>query len=297
MKFSLLFAAVASVAAFQVQVSPAPRLAPRVAVRPRFGRITCGWGPEPVWSTLKVGSIGDAASGLKSITIAPADGVAAGYTAAGQYVQIREPGAEKASFFAIASAPSAAQTGAPFEFLIKEQPPSDWSPGNAWLVNAAAGAPLEMSQVMGAGFATAENLDGGAYDGFAANNLLLFAAGSGIAPLRAAIEDEASPLGAGGRAVQLYYGVQTPAQMAYAEKFDSWERDYGVTVTPVVSQPEGTGWTGATGYVQDVAKADDAFQRPRNSAVLMCGMKGMAEGVKELAAASGVFEGRVLTNF
>ena len=39
-----------------------------------------------------------------------------------------------------------------FEFLIKEQPPSDWSPGTSWLTDSKAGLPLEMSQVMGPGF-------------------------------------------------------------------------------------------------------------------------------------------------
>ena len=68
------------------------------------------------------------------------------YTVPGQYVQIRQPGAEKAGFFAVASAPGAA---GPFEFLIKEQPPSDWSPGTGWLTDASAGLELEMSQVMG----------------------------------------------------------------------------------------------------------------------------------------------------
>ena len=85
--------------------------------------------------------------------------------------------------------------------------------------------------------------------------------------------------------------------MAYADRFTAWERDFGVTVTPVVSKPEGTGWAGATGYVQDVAKDEEALARPRNSAVLMCGMKGMAEGVKELAADSGLDEKMVIANF
>lgn len=73
-----------------------------------------------------------------------ATSVAEGYVKPGQYVQIRAPGAEKAGFFAIASAPG--KEGA-FEFLIKEQPPSDWSPGTGWLTGSSAGTALEMSQV------------------------------------------------------------------------------------------------------------------------------------------------------
>ena len=61
-----------------------------------------------------------------------------------------------------------------------------------------------------------------------------------------------------------------------------------------ISKPDGTGWDGATGYVQDVAKENGV---PKSCGVLMCGMKGMAEGVKALAAESGIDEDKVLTNF
>ena len=43
----------------------------------------------------------------------------------------------KGGIFAIASSPTT-KDGA-FEFLIKEQPPSDWSPGTGWLTGASAG--------------------------------------------------------------------------------------------------------------------------------------------------------------
>jgi len=265
-------------AAAGLVVSPLPH--PRSATATRTGLIVCGWGPDPVWTTLSVGSICDASKGLKSIKITPAPGAAEGYTTPGQYVQIRQPGAEKAGFFAIASAPGAEGD---FEFLIKEQPPSDWSPGTGWLTDAEAGLELEVSQVMGGGFKVA----GDALDGV--DNVLLFAAGSGISPIRSAIESGALE----GKSVSLYYGAQTPEQMAYQDKFDEW-KELGIKVTPVISQPDGTDWTGATGYVQDVAKADGV---PEKCAMLLCGMKGMAEGVKELASDAGVAEDKVLANF
>jgi len=231
-----------------------------------------------VWADRKIATISDASNGLKAITIEPADGVADGFATAGQYVQIRQPGAEKAGFFAIASAPGA---DGPFEFLIKETPPSDWSPGTGWLTGADAGAALEMSQVMGGGFKTAGALDDVA-------SVLLFAAGSGISPIRSAIESEVLK----GKDVTLYYGCQTEAQMAYADKFSAWEK-LGVKVVPVLSKPD-EGWKGETGYVQDVAKAAGV---PAKCGMLLCGMKGMAEGVKALAAEAGVPEDKVLTNF
>jgi NAD(P)H-flavin reductase len=83
--------------------------------------------------------------------------------------------------------------------------------------------------------------------------------------------------------------------MSYADKFQHWEK-LGVEVTPVVSRPEGTGWEGATGYVQDVARAA-GLPNPESTAIFLCGVKGMTVGVKELAAEAGVAESRVITNF
>jgi len=259
-----------------------PRHVTVAPVQTRCGRILCGWGPEPVWESLTVESIEDAASGLKAITIAPPESVAAEFKKGGQYVQIREPGAEKAGFFAIASAPG--KEGS-FEFLIKEQPPSDWSPGTGWLTDSSAGLKLEMSQVMGGGFLKAdEALEG-------ADSVLLFAAGSGISPLRSVIESQVLK----GKDVSLYYGAQTPAQMAYQDKFGEWEA-LGVSVTPVISKPDGTDWSGATGYVQDVCEAA-GVANPGSTAILLCGMKGMAEGIKELASKVGIPEDKVYNNF
>lgn len=42
---------------------------------------------------------------------------------------------------------------------------------------------------------------------------------------------------------------------------------------------------------------EDGVRVPRNTAVLMCGHKGMADEVKEITSKAGVLEGRVLTNF
>ena len=67
-------------------------------------------------------------------------------------------------------------------------------------------------------------------------------------------------------------------------------------MTPCVSQPEGTGWDGATGYVQDVARTA-GISEPASTAILVCGMKGMFEGVKKLASDVAIPEDRILANF
>ena len=88
------------------------------------------------------------------------------------------------------------------------------------------------------------------------------------------------------------------AMPGYAAALTLWSRSTlrVAQVTAVVSQPDGTKWDGATGYVQDAAKAA-GVERPESTAILICGMKGMAEGVKALAAEVGIPEDRVMANF
>ena len=98
----------------------------------------------------------------------------------------------------------------------------------------------------------------------------------------------------------MYYGARTPDDLSYVSKFPEWE-ELGVQVVPVISQPDlpnvsGAVWQGRTGYVQN-ALEEDGVAIPRNSGALLCGVKGMCEGVKSMLMESGVFEGRVLTNF
>ena len=140
-----------------------------------------------------------------------------------------------------------------------------------------------MSQVMGPGF-KCDDLDD-------VTDVLLFAVGSGISPVRSVIESGVLK----GKSVSLYYGAQTPAKMSYQDKFSDWEA-MGCKVTPVISQPDGTDWDGASGYVQDVAKAA-GVANPSSTVILLCGMKGMAEAVKELAAEVGIPEENVRANF
>jgi len=279
-----------------------------------------GWGPDPIWSTGSLESnIQACPSGsCVSLRVAVEDGT--GYIYPGQYVQVRPAGDEDAKpiFLAIASGPSGtppapesaakkkkgeaagADAGpeapepapATWEFLVKR------SDGNGWIADAAAGSALDVSQVMGGGFPVRDNIEGFKYD-FPTQNVLLFATGSGIAPIRSAIESD--QLGVGkGRTCTLYYGVRTVDDMPYVSKFPEWE-EAGVQVVPVVSQPDipcesGAVWKGRTGYVQN-ALEEDGVQIPRNSGALLCGVKGMTEGVKSMLVDSGVFEGRVMFNF
>ena len=203
------------------------------------------------------------------------------------------PGRRKA---AVETADEAAGSSPPvpvpatWEFLVKE------TEFNSWIVSAPPGTAISVSQVMGSGFPISDEVEGFKYD-FPTQNLLLFATGSGIAPIRSAIESGRLGI-SGGRTCTLYYGVRTPDDLCYVSKFPEWEGG-GVSVVPVISQPEEsatTTWMGRTGYVQN-ALEEDGVPIPRNSAALLCGVNGMCDGVKAMLLESGVFEGRVLKNF
>eukprot|EP00986_Skeletonema_menzelii_P014512 scaffold9691_cov137-Skeletonema_menzelii.AAC.1 len=295
-----------------------------VASRNNYRPLFMGWGPDPIWSSGAVESnIQACPSGsCISLKLKVADGTEFMYP--GQYVQVKPSGDTDVNpvFLAIASAPSGtppkptppgkkkakdeadAAAGpepstpepATWEFLIKK------TDNNQWLTDIQPGQTVDVSQVMGGGFPIQENFEGFKYD-FPTQNILLFASGSGIAPIRSAIESKqlniASP-GSGGRTCTLYYGVRTPDDMPYVSKFAQWE-ELGVQVVPVISQPDlpcesGAVWQGRTGYVQN-ALEEDGVPIPRNSGALLCGVKGMCEAVKSELVESGMFDGRILFNF
>ena len=250
-----------------------------------------GWGPEPEWSPATIAGTEVACpSGTcvhVQVTVSP--DLVEEYKIPGQYVQVKRPGSDENPLFLAIASPPSPEAGNVIEFLIKR------TENNAWITDAAAGSGVEISQVMGGGFPMEENLEGFKYD-FPTQNILLFANGSGIAPIRSAIESGQLGIG-GGRTCRLYYGVATPDDMPYAEKFAEWEAA-GVEVVPVISRPENVagGWSGRTGYVQN-ALEEDGVPIPRNSGALLCGVKGMCEGVRDIMEKAGTFEGRILTNF
>ena len=149
--------------------------------RQQCGVLFMGWGPDPVWSTAEVKTTEAANQSGKSvsITVAVPPETAAEYKIPGQYVQLRLNEDTKPLFLAISSAPDA--ENAKFEFLIKK------TDDNGWITDAALGTTVEISQVLGGGFPIAENLEGFKYD-FPTQNILLFGVGSGIAPIKAAME-------------------------------------------------------------------------------------------------------------
>jgi NAD(P)H-flavin reductase len=211
----------------------------------------------------------------------------------GMYVQLRENAACKPGFFSISSAPNVQGI---FEFLIKETPHLEW------ISRLQPGGTLEMSPVMGKGFPIWKNLSLDEQPALTTDkkplDILLFATGSGIAPIRSAIESRLNGIEVNRRrSVKLYYGVRYPHRMPYADRFKRWESD-GIEVIPVLSRPEEAAekWTGRTGYVQDALK-QDGVSSPGETGALLCGVKAMTQDVVSILTDAGVQEERILFNF
>eukprot|EP00178_Gracilaria_changii_P021272 TRINITY_DN63288_c0_g1_i1.p1 TRINITY_DN63288_c0_g1~~TRINITY_DN63288_c0_g1_i1.p1 ORF type:complete len:310 (-),score=41.92 TRINITY_DN63288_c0_g1_i1:585-1514(-) len=211
------------------------------------------------------------------------------YRVPGMFVQMRASPEDKPSFFAISCAPNVAGY---FEFLIKE------SENSQSICAIKEGGIVEMSPVMGKGFPMSR-LNISDYDeGHKPKDILLFATGSGIAPIRAAIESPLNGLNVPlRRSVKLFYGARYPNRMPYMERFGMWQVD-GVKIIPVMSRPEEAfdKWDGETGYIQDVLK-NVSIDNPSETAALLCGVKGMTEDVTKLLIEAGVPENRILLNF
>jgi NAD(P)H-flavin reductase len=220
-----------------------------------------GWGPDPIWSSATVASNEAACASGKScyIKIQVNAETYAQFQVPGQYVQLRlNEGMEKPLFLAMACAPGVPDEnnskGGTLEFLVKK------TESNSWLTEIGAGAKVQMSQVLGNGYKVKENFDGYKYD-FPTQNIVLCAAGSGIAPIKSALESTSWLMGdsgaiSGSRTATLYYGERTEADLCFTDSFETWEQEYGVVVVPVLSQPTSEDDGHRTGYVQNALEED-----------------------------------------
>eukprot|EP01025_Chloroclados_australasicus_P057254 TRINITY_DN7128_c0_g1_i3.p1 TRINITY_DN7128_c0_g1~~TRINITY_DN7128_c0_g1_i3.p1 ORF type:complete len:340 (-),score=26.92 TRINITY_DN7128_c0_g1_i3:456-1322(-) len=148
------------------------------------------------------------------------------------------------------------------------------------IIGLKSGDTVMVSPVMGKGFPV-DTVPASEYP-----DMLIFATGSGISPIKALIESGA--LDASSRTdVRVYYGATDADSMAYLDKIPGWEQT-GLKVIKVFSAR-------GEGYVQDVYAKDTPVAQPSKTCVLLCGQKEMAESVKEILGKQGVET--FLTNF
>jgi sulfhydrogenase subunit gamma (sulfur reductase) len=203
--------------------------------------------------------------------------LAASHERPGQVVKVRTPAGE--GYFALASAPD---PGGRVELLVKR----GGRVADAAVAQGAAGADLDVSAPFGRGFPIEEARG---------RDVLLFAAGSGIAPIRALVQHLIAHRDWYRRAT-LFYGQRHGADFAYLGEHLSWERR-GVRVV-LCPSAENSAFGGLRGRVQEVASSL-AFggAPPSDAAVFACGMTAMIEEVRATLARSGVPPERVHANF
>ncbi len=195
----------------------------------------------------------------------------------GQVVKVRAPAGE--AYFALASAPSPDGMA---DLLVKRG-------GRIADEVVAAGVPgarLEISAPFGKGFPLAE-AEG--------RDVLLFAAGSGIAPIRALLQHVVAHRNRFRRAT-LFYGQRRGADFAYRAEHVDWER-HGVRVVLCPSDAD-EAWPGVRGRVQEVARALLlGGSDPAGTEAYVCGMTAMVNDVKATLKEAGVAPDHVHLNF
>lgn len=230
------------------------------------------------YASVPVRDAWDETSSFRGVRLALPPDLAREHVRPGQVVKVRPPAAGE-GFFALASAPDAGGTA---ELLVKR----GGRIADAAIAAARPGGTLDVTRPFGNGFPV---------DEAEGRDVLLFAAGAGIAPVRALVQHLVAHRNRFGR-VTLFYGQRRGAEFAYRPEHLDWERR-GVRVVLCPSR-EDDAWLGLRGRVQEVARSL-AFggAPPADAVAYVAGMTAMVEDVRRTLAAAGVPPERVHANF
>jgi sulfhydrogenase subunit gamma (sulfur reductase) len=177
--------------------------------------------------------------------------------------------------FAIASAPE--DIGI-LDFLVKDAPGVAAS-----IYGLEEGDTLQVTGPLGTGFPI---------DQYEGRDLLIEAVGSAIAPMRGVIRSVIYRRSNFGK-VKAVFGARYPADFPFSDEMDGW-REAGIDVILTVSRPEGTDWSGRSGYV--TAHCQEVIEELDRPVALVCGMEDMMQDSREELGRLGIDEGEVLTN-
>jgi NAD(P)H-flavin reductase len=197
------------------------------------------------------------------------------HTRPGQLVRLSAAGHE--SHFALANAPQGDGYG---ELLLKRGS----TLSDAVIAQVKPGGCLRATAPFGDGFPV-EEAEG--------RNVLLFAAGSGITPVRALLQ---YLLDRDSEKISLFYGQQHDHDFAYTREHSDWVKA-GVHLVLCASQPS-AGWHGARGYVQTVVRELKQHEISTENAVgFLCGMTSMIEAVRTELLRFGLPPERTFLNY
>ncbi len=226
-------------------------------------------------TSLKILKTWDETSTLRGILL-EADGLKKQHTTPGQYLEIvLSP--EAKGYFALSNGPDQEN----FELLLKR------GGGTAdAIIKLKTGDTVPSKPPAGKGYPLEKHKG---------KDLLLFAAGSGIAPIRAAAQFIRSHRFDYGDVV-LFYGQRFPSDFAYKSDLADLEKQEIQTLLCVSNTMEPVeSWKGARGHVQDVFLSRG--KRYKDPVAYVCGMKAMVQGVKDAMAKAGYEGERVFQNF
>ena len=113
---------------------------------------------------------------------------------------------------------------------------------------------------------------------------LLVATGSGLAPLRALVQEQLTL--AGPLAFRLLFGCRTTGDILWRDELDSWGlQPKRLSVEVTLSRPD-LEWVGRTGYVQ--RHLDELIRELDPELILICGLSPMVDEVERRARELGV---------
>ena len=219
----------------------------------------------------------DETAAFRGIRLALPPALAHAHERPGQVVKARSPAGE--AFFALTNAPDPAGVA---ELLVKR----GGKVADALVATAVPGGSVQLTRPFGEGFPV-EEAEG--------RDVLLFAAGSAIGPIRALVQHLAAHRNRFGR-VTLFYGQRHGAEFAYRPEHLDWERR-GIRVVLCPSR-EDDAWQGVRGRVQEVARSL-AFGggAPDDAVAFVAGMTAMVDDVRRTLAEAGIPPARVHANF
>jgi len=159
----------------------------------------------------------------------------------GQYVLIQLPGITGVRAYSMSSVPG---DGRSLDLQVRRTPEGK---GTAALFGAAVGTTVELDGPYGMAYLRRE----------APRDLLCLAGGSGLAPMISIARGAMHEPALAGRQLHFLYGGRTPRDVCGEDMLRALP-GWGTRLhyTAAVSDPaEGDGWSGATGYLHDLAKS------------------------------------------
>ncbi|MBW8317092.1 MAG: 2Fe-2S iron-sulfur cluster binding domain-containing protein [Hydrogenophaga sp.] len=201
---------------------------------------------------------------------------------AGQYVQLEVPGIGQSRAFSIANAPADVQASSSIELNVRRLP---GGAGTTWLhEQLKAGDRLRLTGPYGRFFVRES----------AQLPMLFMAGGSGLSSPRSMITD----LLARGCTlpITLVYGQRSREELYYDAEFRALAAQHPnfIYVPALSHEPEGSGWTGARGFVHEAAKAHFGANFAGHKAYL-CGPPPMIEACITTLMQGRLFERDIYT--